>query len=194
MTDKPKLKSSLGNKELDNAEKQFEEFEKQVNTLTLDRMNQAPKRETEPQVKISQQEQSKKPEIYLKPFKVISCRDKFNEDYTKEWEFQKQYVYFTAEHKEIIGEMIEMWTKPFAGVPAEFWNIPTNKKLWAPRYVAEQLKKCNYHKLVMQASVTTGSDHLGQYHGAMVADETVQRLDARPETQNKSIFMGATNF
>ncbi len=46
----------------------------------------------------------------------------------------------------------------------------------------------------MQDSKVTGADGMGQYYGAMAADKTVQRLDARPVSTRKSIFMGASSF
>jgi len=58
--------------------------------------------------------------------------------------FQKEYVQFIAENKEIIGETIEIWTRPFGGMPAEFWKVPVNKPVWGPRYLAEQIKRCYY--------------------------------------------------
>jgi len=33
-----------------------------------------------------------------------------------------------------------MWTKPFPGMPAEEWAIPTNKPINGPRYVPSRLK------------------------------------------------------
>ncbi len=186
--------NSASEKELDNVESQFESFKENIEQLTLDRMNQAPKKEVEPQTKLTGREIDKKAEIYLKPKKTIGCQDKFNESYRKEYEFQKEYVHFTAENKEIIGEKIEMWTRPFGGMPAEFWEIPVNTPLWAPRYVAEQLKRCYYHRLVMQQGANAGSDHAGQYYGSMIADTTLQRLDALPVSSKRSVFMGAANF
>jgi len=194
MVDKPKPTSSLAEKELDKAQKQFEQFDNQVKEMTFDRMNMAPKNEVEPQTKMSSQEISKAREIYLKPDRTIGCRDKFNEDYRKEYEFAKEYVQFTAENKEIIGEMIEMWTRPFAGMPAEFWKVPVNKPVWGPRYLAEQLKKCSYHRLIMQENKSVGGDYAGQYYGNMVADTTIQRLDAIPVSSRKSVFMSAQAF
>ena len=47
------------------------------------------------------------------------------------------------------------------------------------------------HVLTMRDSVTTGSDHMGQYYGTMAVDSTIQRLDAHPVGNTKSIFMGA---
>lgn len=193
MTAKPKVSNSLAERELDKAEDQFKVFDENVRSLTLDRMNQAPKQEVEPQTKIAQSELDKKKDIYLKPERSISSREKFNEDYRNEYNFAKEYVQFIAENKEIIGEAIEMWTKPFAGLPVEFWKIPTNKPVWAPRYVAEQIKNAKYHRLRMDNTIV-GTDGYGQWHGAMAVDSTVQRLDAIPVSGKRSIFMGASGF
>ena len=188
---KPKLNSSA-QKQLDEAEKQFDAFEENINSLTLDRMNEAPKQELEPQTKISQRDMANVNDIYLKPDKTISCREPFNEKYRDEYDFAKEYVQFIAENHEIIGENIEIWTKPFAGVPAQFWKVPTNKNVWGPRYLAEQIKKASYHRLIMQENVLRENVGFGQMYGSMVADTTIQRLDARPVSSRKSIFMGAS--
>jgi hypothetical protein len=191
MSEKPTPRSSLGEKELDKAEKQLDAFDASVRSLTLDRMNMAPSADKEMQTTMSQNQLARATDIYLKPHTSIGSREKFNEDYRKEYEYAKEYVQFIAENKMIIGEIIEMWTKPFAGMPAQFWKVPVNKALWAPRYVAEQIKRAKYHVLTMRDSVTTGSDHMGQYYGTMAVDSTIQRLDAHPVGNTKSIFMGA---
>lgn len=189
----PKV-NNAGQQELDKAQKQFEKFDDEIKEMTLDRMNMTPKPDLEPQTKIANRDLDKKPQTYLKPDKVIGCRDKFNENYRKEYEFAKEYVNFIAENKEIIGETIDIWTRPFAGMSAEFWKVPTNKPVWAPRYLAEQIKRKCYHRLVMQENRTTGSDGMGQYYGSMAVDTTIQRLDALPVTSQRSVFMGANNF
>jgi len=195
MAKKPEVNSSLAEKEIDRVEKQFEAFDKQVKDLTMDNMNQAPKLEQEPQTKLSQKDLEKSKDIYLKPKRTISSKEKFNETYREAYNFAKEYVQFIAEHKELIGEVIEMWTKPFAGMPAEEWVIPTNKPVWAPRYVAEQIRKAQYTRLVMKDNQITGSDSQGNtYYGQMVADSKIQRLDAYPANTKKSIFMNAANF
>ena len=197
MTDdkkKPKVSSSLAEKELDKAQDQFDFFDSQVKEMTLDRMNMAPKEDVEPQTKIAQRDISKTNEIYLKPDRTIACRDKFNEDYRKNYEFDKQYVHFTAENREIIGETIELWTRPYGGMPAEFWKVPVNKPVWGPRYLAERIKGCTYHRLQMQENRVSGSDHAGQYYGTMVVDTTINRLDAHPVSDRKSVFMGKSDF
>jgi hypothetical protein len=193
MTLKQKSTSSSSQQELEKAEKQFEEFDENIKQMTMDRMNMAPKEDIEPQTKLSSRDIEKSKDIYLKPKRTISSREKFNEKFRDDYNFAKEYVQFIAENKEIIGEAIELWTKPFAGVPAEEWVVPTNKPIWGPRYLAERIKGCKYHRLTMQQNIATGTDGMGQYYGAMAVDTTVQRLDALPVSSRKSIFMG-TNF
>lgn len=180
--------------ELDKVAEQFDKFDENVKSLTQDRMNQAPKLETEPQVKLSQKELSNSREIYLKPKRYLEPKEKFNENFRKEYEYRKEYVRFIAQNNELIGSAIEIWTKPFAGMNAEYWEVPVNKPIWGPRYLAEQIKKCNYHRLRMDENRPTHEDAVGVVVGAMVADSTIARLDANPAAETKSIFMGASSF
>ena len=192
---KPEV-NSFGQAELDKAEKKFEEFhdemkEKAGTIAPSKRMDLSRRSDAEMQVPLSQNQIHGAKDIYLKPSKANSPLEKFNEAYREEWNFQKEYVQFVAEHREIIGEKIEMWTKPFAGVPPEFWEIPTGKPVWAPRYVAEQIKRCSYRRLKTDNAIQTGGNSNMHFHGALVVDETIHRLDAHPVSSNKSIFMGA---
>ncbi len=197
MTDlksKPKASSSFSDQELDKAEKNFQEFDASIKEMTMDRMNKAPIQEVEPQTKIANRDIDKMKDIYLKPDKTIGCRDKFNENFRKDYEFAKEYVQFIAEHKEIIGETIDIWTRPFAGMSAEYWKVPSNKPVWGPRYLAEQIQSRTYHRLVMQSNQSAGADGFGSYYGSMAVDTTVPRLEARPVSSRRSVFMGANNF
>jgi hypothetical protein len=190
MTEKPKSSNSASQKELDKAEKQFEQFDDNIKQMTMDRMNEAPKLDMEPQTKISQKDMEKKKEVHLKPFRSIGSKEKFNEKYREDYNYSMEPVCFIAENKEIIGETIELWTKPFAGMPAQEWKVPVNTPVWGPRFLAEQIKNCKYHRFVMR-DVSTGIDGLAQYTGAMAVDTTVQRLEAMPASTKKSIFMGS---
>lgn len=193
MTDKPKVSSS-SQKELDKVAEQFDKFKENVENLTLDRMNAAPREESEPQTKLSSKEVAKSHIPVLKPKRTVSCREKFNEKFREDFNFASEMVCFVAQNNEIIGETITMWSRPFPGMAAEEWEIPTNKPVRAPRYVAEQLKKCQYHRLVMEESRPTSSDHTGVYVGSMIADSVKQRLDAHPVGESKSVFMGVSGF
>lgn len=194
MNDKAKPKvNSEGHKELDRVQQQFDAFDSDVKQMTQDNLNKAPKLDVEPQTKIAQKDLEKTNDVYLKPKRAIGSREKFNEDYREDYNFAKEYVRFIAENREIGGEDITLWTKPFAGLPAEEWVVPVNKPVWGPRYLAEQIKKCCYHRLIMQQNVITEANSIGQMYGALAADTTIQRLDALPVSTRKSIFMGA-NF
>lgn len=181
-------------KELEKAKDQFDAYDQNVKDLTVDHMNQAPKLEQEPIHQLSQKQLSKSPEIHLKPLKSVMDRAPFNEKYRNDYNFYKEQVNFIAEHRELIGEKIEIWTKKFAGVPAEYWEVPTGKPVWGPRYLAERLKECNYHRLRSEQNTITNGDGMGSYYGGIVADHIVQRLDAHPVSRKQSIFMGAESF
>jgi hypothetical protein len=185
---RPKVEGRFANEELDKADAQFEAFDKQVKDLTLDRMKAAPLDEKEPQTKLSQKEIANSKDIYLKPRRTVSSREKFNEDYREQYNFAKEYVQFIAENKEIIGENIELWIKKFPGLPAEEWVIPVNKPVWGPRYLAEQIKNCQYSRMTMKQDVVTSDDGYGKYYGTMVVDTKIQRLDAYPVRGQHSIF------
>lgn len=190
---KPKVSSQSAQNELDKAEKQFDKFKEEIKDLTLDRANEAPKHEYEQQTRLSSREIAKTNYVFLKPKRSISSKEKFNEAHRADYNFMAERVSFIAENNEIIGETIDLWTKPFPGMPAEQWEIPTNKAVNGPRYLAERLKGCTYHRLVMQDK-PMGGDHAGTYIGTMIADTTKQRLDAHPVGDKKSIFMGASGF
>jgi len=185
---KPKLSSSA-QESLDQAEQQFQKFDESIKAMTFDRMNEAPKLENEPQHRLSQNQIAKTDDYYIKPDKVISCRERFNEKFREQYEYSKQYVPFIAENNEVKGDLIEIWTRPYPGMPAEFWKVPSNRPIWGPRYLAEQIKRKCYHRLVMQQNLTS-QEGGHQFYGQMAADTTIQRLDARPFNKNKSIFMG----
>ena len=194
MAERPKMKSD-SEKELDKAQDQFDAFEKNVKDLTLDSMNKAPVKEMESQTKLSQNEIARQKDIYLKPARSISSREKFNEKFRESYNFDKEYVCFTAENKEVIGESITLWSKPYAGLPAEEWIIPVNKPVHAPRYIAEQIRKCKYHQLIMNENTgKTAEDSMASYHGQMVAEKTVPRLTAEPFIKSRSVFVSSNAF
>lgn len=186
--------NSEGQKEIEKLSKEFDQFEETLNTMTLDRNEtNAPKLEQEPQTNLSSSEINNSKDIYLKPSRSIGSREKFNEKFRDKYNFLKEYVKFIAENIEIKGEKIELWTKPFPGMPAEFWEVPVNKPVWGPRYLAEQITKANYHRFRIDNQISQDTT-VGSFKGGIITDVLVQRLDARPVTPRNSIFMGATQF
>jgi hypothetical protein len=180
--------------EMERMEKKFDNFQEEIKELTEDTFTPRPVEESENQTKMSQKDMKKSKNIYLKPFKSIGDRNKFNEKFRDAYNHAKEYVCFIAENKEVIGESIEMWTKPFPGIPAELWHVPVNKPIWGPRYVAEQISRKQYSRLVMKER---------QYHDgqgdvlthSMVSEMKVPRLDAYPASPDRvSVFTGASRF
>lgn len=182
--------NSQTEKELDRAQKQFDAYDDNIKQMTLDRMNMAPKLEMEPQTKFSSGQMRDTKEVYLKPVRTVNSNQKFNEDYRKQYEEDREYVRFVAENKEIIGETIDLWTRPYGGMPAEEWKVPVNKPVWGPKYLYKQIRRCNYHVMRSEQTTMTNSDGMGQYFGSMVADHTVPRLDANLVSDKPSFFMG----
>lgn len=190
MARKPTLAKQQLNKELDQADRDFQEFDSQVKSLTMDRMNEAPLLETEPQTKLSQRDLERSKELYLKPKRSIGHPAPFNEKFREAYNYSKERVCFIAENLEIIGEHITLWTKPYAGVPAEEWDVPVNTPVNGPRYLAEQIKGCRYHRMTMDENKITDTNGKTAFYGQMVVDNTIQRLDARPvDSSRKSVFM-----
>ena len=191
----PKV-NSKGQQELNKAAEQIDAFSQNIRELSDARsMEGVKKAESEPQTKLSQKEIANSKDIYLKPLKTVHSKEPFNEKFREQYNFQKEYVHFIAENYELIGCNIEKWTKEFPGQPAEYWEIPTNKPVWGPRFLAESLRKCNHHVFTMDERIpTTSSDQFGTYTGRMVVDTVKQRLDARPVSSSTSIFVGASGF
>ena len=187
---RPKASSSLAERELDKAEEQFKAFDDNVKKLSENSMNKHPIEEREAP-KLSQSQIDKSKDIYLKPKTSVGSKEKFNEKFREDYNFKKEYVQFTAQNHEIIGEEIEIWTKAFPGMPAEFWKVPVNVPVWGPRYLAEQLKNCTYSRLKMTDSAR-GSEGGHQFYGSMAVESKIQRLDATPCGSKRSVFMGAT--
>jgi hypothetical protein len=134
-------------------------------------------------------------EIYLKPSRTILNKDKFNEAFRSKYEHDKEYVRFIAENVEIGGERIEIWTRPFPGMPAEFWEVPVNKPIWGPRYLAEQIKRKHYNRLKMEDKPISTEGGM-TYYGSMAVESVVHRLNAhsaKPSTQF-SFHNKASNF
>jgi hypothetical protein len=182
MSERPKV-NSAGQKELDKTAAQIDAFEQNIKDMTIERMEGAKPQEIEAQTKLSQKEISNSKDIYLKPIKTQPSKEPFNEKWRNDYNFQ-------------IGNNIEVWTKRFPGQPAEYWEVPTNKPIWGPRYLAEQIRNCNYHVFSMDERVPTGAaDQMGTYTGKIVVDTVKSRLSANPvNTSTKSIFMGAQGF
>jgi hypothetical protein len=194
---RPKLDAE-GQKELDKVEDQINSME--VKTPDYDQRLSAPKHESEPQTKIAQADLAKEPQLYLKPRRTIGPgvnpktgeREKFNEKFRDAYNFAKEYVEFIAENEEIKGETINLWIKKFPGTNTEEWMIPTNKPIWAPRYIKQRLEECGYTVFVSTQSKMS-QDGIS-YSGYLEVQERKNRLLAREVPKKRNIFMGQNRY
>lgn len=178
-----------GQKELDNIETLLNDVGTHNKSLDYDQRLSAPKQETEPQTKIARSEIDKAPEIYLKPKRSFPAREKFNEKFRDQYNYDREYVEFIAENNEVIGESADFWIKKFPGTPCEEWVIPVNKPVWAPRYVKQRLEECGY--TVFRASQSLKSEEGINYNGYLEIQERKNRLNAREVSKKKNIYMGS---
>lgn len=174
--------------EIEDLQKQFDAYEEKIKALEKER-SFTPPEQGETQTKIAKRDIDKDNERYIKPQRRINSKEKFNEKFRADYEKDCEYVNFIAENVEILGESICMWTKPYPGMPAEYWEIPVNKPVWAPRYVRDQIKRKFHHILRMQ-DTTTHQDGVGSYYGSMVVDQTKERLRAVEVPKDRPTFMG----
>ena len=68
-------------KEIDKVEKQLDAIDDQLKNVTLDTARAAPKQDVEPQNRLSSSDIDKTKDVYLKPKRSISSKEKFNEKY-----------------------------------------------------------------------------------------------------------------
>lgn len=178
--------NSEGQKELDKLQDQFDDYKNTVDNLVEKRnvKGEAPEHE------ISQKDIEKSQDIYIKPNRIIMSKEKFNERYRDDYNFAKEYVHYTVEHHECKGDFVELWTKPFPGVPAEFWIVPSGKAVWIPRHVADKLEHgCSYRRL-KTVDRPYSHDQMGtQYYGQIVEDTINYRISARPVSTRKNFSM-----
>lgn len=187
---KPELSSGMGQRELDRAEAQMNTFTENLKDLSENQFkHHAPTLNTDQQTYLSSNEIKKSIDIHIKPSKSIGCRNKFNEDYRSQYEYMKEYVHIIAEHRELRGQTIELWTKFWPGVAAEYWEVPVNKPIWVPRYVSNRIKECGYHTFAMDETRQTERNGMGTMFGAMIVTNYTQRLDVHEVTDRHSISM-----
>lgn len=180
--------NSDGQKQLDAAQQKFDKFEESIKEMTMDKISSsASPMETEQQTKMSSKEIKQYDAPYIKPIRSINRSqggkdgaktywdEKFRPAHTRDWE----YVRCICENKEVIGESIHTWTAEYGCDPAHEWKIPVNKPVWIPRLLARHLANRKYHRLRMEDAPTSVEGGI-TYHGAMVVDQEVSRLDCRP--------------
>ena len=193
---KPESSSGFAQREIDNAATQFDKFEEEVRNLKTESFSKTTLADKE----VAERSQNASPlgkDVYLKPKRSIMPPTKygkfilFNEKFRADYEHDKQYVCFIAQNKECPtdSQIRSIWTKKYAGVPAEEWDVPTGVPVWGPRYLADQIATRTYQVLMMNPDRANGMDQNGQYFGQLAIEKIENRLDANPYVEKKSFFM-----
>jgi hypothetical protein len=178
----PKVNSD-GQKELNKAAEKLDHFQekaREFNPFTGLTNVEA----TEPQTKLSTREANSLDAIYVTPIRSVKRpvggKDKatifWDEKYRQQHDEDWKYVKCIVENNEMIGEAVECWTAKWGCDPAHFWKIPVNKPVMIPKLLAEQLSKCQYHRLRM----ADNAEKMNYVNSSLVADHVVRRIDARP--------------
>lgn len=178
MAEKPKV-DATAQKELDKIDNHFNEAVKSL----AEKVANPPKLvEEEQQTKLSSREVNSFDAPYIKPTRQIASKEQFNEKYRAQYDFDKEYIRAIAENLELVGTTCEFWTKPYPGLPAQFWQVPVNKPVMIPRYVAKRLAECSYIRYMADdnRNQATGTEGGHQFYTNMIARETRRRLDCRP--------------
>ena len=149
----------LHGKVLDDAEKEFVKFQKEVNAFNpLDQKAQV--EEITPYTKMSRREMALADAPYLEPVREMSRpvvakygdqgKFHYNTAHDAKREAGWKYIKVTVDNYESIGQTIEMWTGEWGCEPGYLWHVPVNKPIWIPLFLAKQIKGCRYHEIVMK--------------------------------------------
>lgn len=178
---KPRLNSE-SERQLQQAAEKFDAFQEGIKSLNMDQAASIPLTEVEPNTQLSQREIRKAPDIYLKPKKTMFAPgEKFNEKFRDLWDYKKEIVRFIAENKEAPTDamLCDVWTRPIGGQPAHSWDVPLNKPVWGPRYLAEQIRAKVHNKLVIKEGPITQTQGI-DFNTQMAYLEKKPRLSAEP--------------
>lgn len=173
---KPQL-DKVTAKGLENVEKLSE----QMSSLTQEEIKKAPMANEEPVMLLSKEEIAAYDAPVIQPSRSFPTKSKPNPKEAKERRRGWEYVKCIAENLEIINEKIEFWHNKFLGDPCYFWEVPVNKPIYLPRFIAEHLSTRHYHRFTMadrsgreftEPGATAGDERL-------VVKETRHRLNCR---------------
>lgn len=134
-SDKDLIKSTLG-------------LHQEMNSLTVDEINQTPSQDPEPQIKLSKKEIAKMEGVlYIEPKRTLPAVGTLPESQKKIREHDWEYVKGIFENLEINGEPIKFWYVKYAGDRDCLWEIPCNVPVYVPRMIAKHLEEgMKYHK------------------------------------------------
>ena len=105
-----------------------------LSELTVDKINQAPVIEPEPQTKLTNKQLADSMGLlYIEPIRKMppfgTLPEKLKKEHARDWE----YVKGIYENIESMGESAEFWYVKYPGDPDCLWRIPANIPVFVPR-------------------------------------------------------------
>lgn len=179
-----KVSSGMIQQEKERIDDQVTDFQqKNLESTSMDAVAAAPIKETAAQTQISAKQIEKTDAPWIKPSRSYSPGkgEKRIPQLEAEIARGKEYIKCIAENAECLGARLEFWLKKYPGEPCHFWEIPVNRPVYLPRYVAEHISTRWYSRIKMSegAIYDVGSADGGLLNHMQVT-ERVRRLDCRP--------------
>ena len=125
------------------------EMQKDLNTLTQDKVNEmAPQAvEVQPQVESLKAIALREGVPYIEPKRRLGAFGKLPEKLKSQHAHDWQYVKGICENYIVNGEPVKFWLSLYPGDPDCLWEIPVNRPVYVPRMVAKHLEEVmKYHK------------------------------------------------
>lgn len=123
------------------------EMHKDMNALTIDKIEEtAPEAQVE-ELKLSKKEQAKmEGALYLEPIRRLraigTLPEKLKKDHARDWEYVKGML----ENYIVNGEPVRFWYCGYPGDQDCMWEVPANKPVYVPRMIARHLAETmKYH-------------------------------------------------
>ena len=163
-------------KEQENLVKEVVEIHKEMNALTVDKINDtAPVAiEKEAQTKLSTKELAKMEGVpYIEPMRKLQPFGTLPEKWRKMRDRDWEYVKGIYENEASRGEPIRFTFSKWPGDPDCMWEVPANKPVYVPRMIAKLLSG--------EKDEETGVSAMN-YH-------TFEHIEKMPQLQRKDDFM-----
>lgn len=129
------------------AVKEVLELQKDLNAMSVDKINQiAPKIEEVPLEMSLKERAALENALYIEPKRTLKSFGTLPEKLKKEHAYAWEYVKGMFENYIVNGESITFWLSLYPGDPDCLWEIPPNRPVYIPRHVAKHLEEVmKYH-------------------------------------------------
>lgn len=144
-------------KDLENIAKKTAELTEEMSQLTVDKINEIAPEPTLDELKLTaKQKASDEGVIFVEPKRKFKGLGKLPEKLKREHARAWEYVKGIYENYVVNNEPVRFWHNgDFPGDPDCLWEIPSNKPVYVPRFIAKHLEECQkYHQFTSIAATS----------------------------------------